>query len=115
MKLLYRTGADALWVTHFSVVVMALFGWLIPWLWPVYIAVLVGTLASTLMFGYCILSKWEYQLRREADPEVEYDFSYASYYTYRLTRGHISPKFLAQASVIFVSLSLAANIYFHLA
>ena len=64
------------------------------------------------MFGYCVLSKWEYDLRKRASPQIAYDFSYASYYTYRLTQGRLSGPFLAKAGVIFVSLSLLLNIYF---
>ena len=75
MKLAYRVGADGVWALHFLVVVAILFGWLVPWLWPAYIAVLAGTLVSTLAFGHCVLSDWEYRLRRRADPRVEYDFS----------------------------------------
>ncbi|HWO07460.1 MAG TPA: DUF2784 family protein [Candidatus Paceibacterota bacterium] len=105
--------ADMIWLTHFLVVCIVLFGWLVPSIWLMYIGVLVATLFSTTVYGYCIMSKWEYDLRRKADPEsVDYDFSYASYYTYRLTQGYLSNAFLARAGIVFVSLSLAIQLYF---
>lgn len=106
MKILYRLGADFIWLLHFVMVLIALFGWLVPSIWLIYIAVLVGTLISTLTLGYCIFSKWEYDLRKKIDPLLTYDFPYASYYTFRLTQGRLSGPFLAKAGVIFVSLSL---------
>lgn len=112
MKILYRIGADAIWLAHFAVVSIAVFGWLLPSIWPLYVAVLVGTLISTYSFGYCVLSKWEYDLRRMVRHDIAYDFSYASYYTYRLTHGYISALFLARAGVLFCGASLALNIYF---
>jgi len=107
MKFIYKVGADIIWLAHFLVVCIALFGWLVPSIWLIYIAVLVGTLISTLRLGFCILSKWEYDLRKRVDPKINYDFTYASFYTYRLTQGRLSGHFLAKAGVIFVSLSLA--------
>lgn len=112
MKFLYRFCADVMWLVHFLVVCIALFGWFIPSIWLLYMAVLVGTLVSTLTLGHCILSKWEYELRKKINPAVTYDFPYASYYTYRLTHGHLSNSFLKWTGVIFVSLSLVINLSF---
>ncbi|MEK7583820.1 MAG: hypothetical protein AAB490_01130 [Patescibacteria group bacterium] len=111
-KLLYKISADIIWLLHFAAVCIALFGWLIPSLWFVYISVLIGTLISTLALGYCVLSKWEFDLRKKIEPTLAYDFVYSSYYTYRLTRGYLSNSFLARAGVIFCAASLAINFYF---
>lgn len=112
MKLLYRIGADAIWIVHFLVVVLVLFGWLVPSIWYIYIIVLSGTLLSELIWSYCVLSKWEFDLRKKCNPDISYDFTYSSYYTYRLTQGYLSPRFLGQAGIVFCSLSLILNIYF---
>ncbi len=112
MKTVYRIGADSIWFLHFAVVCVALFGWLAPSIWFAYVAVLAGTLISTLTLGYCILSKWEYDLRQKVNPSVTYDFIYSSYYTYRLTRGYLSSTFLARAGVIFTGVSLTITLYF---
>lgn len=113
MRLVYRIGADIIWLAHLAVVLIALFGWLVPSLWSVYMAVLAGVLISTLGLGYCILSKWEFELRKRIDPSLSYDFVYSSYYTYRLTRGYLSNEFLARAGIVFAALSLAINLYFY--
>lgn len=113
MNLLYQISADGVWVVHFFVLFVALFGWLVPWLWPVYIAVLAGTLISTPVLGYCFLSKWEYDLRKKINPALAYDFSFQSYYTYRLTQGYLPNTFVCRVTVVaFVSLSLAVSLYF---
>jgi hypothetical protein len=112
MKLLYRITADIIWLVHFLVVVLVLFGWLVPNLWYLYMAVLVGTLVSEFLLSYCFLSKWEFDLRKKVNPKLDYDFTYASYYTYRLTQGHLSPRFLGRAGILFTSLSLVINLYF---
>ncbi len=112
MKVIYKIGADTIWLVHFAVVLVVLFGWLIESLWFLYMAVLLGFLTSILTFGYCILSKWEYNLRKKIDPELVYDFTYTSYYTYQLTRGSLSNIFIVRTATIFVGLSLAINLYF---
>ncbi len=112
MRLLYRIGADAIWLIHFLVVVLVLFGWLVPSLWYPYMIVLIGTLISEIIWRYCILSKWEFNLRKKFNSKIDYDFTYASYYTYRLTRGRLSPRFLGQAGIVFTSTSILINIYF---
>ena len=65
MKFFYRVGADAIFILHFLLVLFVVFGWLTPRLWPWYMAALVVTLISDMVFGYCILSKWEFDLRKK--------------------------------------------------
>lgn len=113
MKILYRFGADVIWIFHFLVVFIALFGWLFPSIWYVYMAVLGGTLMSLFAFNYCFLSKWEYDLRRKVDPTLNYEYAYASYYTYRLTVGRLRPQFLSWLGMFFVTASLVISLYFH--
>jgi hypothetical protein len=112
MRVLYRIVADVIWMTHLLVVLIVLFGWAVSALWYVYMAVLLGTLLSLLTFRCCFLSKWEYDLRKKIDPSLAYDYFYASYYTYRLTAGRLSPQFLARAGMVFTSVSLVINVYF---
>ena len=114
MKFLYRIAADLVWVIHFFVVAISQFGWLVPGIWYLYMTVLAGTLISLLLLNYCFLSKWEFDLRRKLNSKLSYEFAYASYYTYRLTHGRLSPRFLAHLGLVFTSLSLVINLYFHL-
>jgi hypothetical protein len=114
MKLLYQLSADAIWLLHLFVVILVLFGWLVPSLWYVYMAVLAGALLSELLLSYCFLSRWEFDLRKKINPALNYDYSYTSYYTYKLTCQHLSTRFLARAGIVFTTLSLAIDLYFRL-
>lgn len=114
MKYIYRIGADFIWLFHFGVIVLVLFGWLWPGIWYLYMSVVAATLLSELWLSYCFLSKWEFDLRKKVHPGLEYDYSYTSYYTYKLTKQHLSTRFLARTGIVFTSLSLAINLYFKL-
>src|SRR3989344_6515558 len=112
MKPLYRISADFIWLTHLFVIVFVLFGWLIPSLWYAYMAVVAGALLSELFLNYCFLSKWEFDLRKKVNTQLDYDYSYASYYTYKFTHQHLSPRFLGRTGMVFTTLSLLISIYF---
>ena len=113
MKYLYRIIADIIFLAHFLVLVIALFGWLVPSLWYVYMTVLILTLLSDLAFGYCILSKWEFDLRKKINPELDYRYSWTTFYTYKYTQNIISERFIERAAQVFIIGSLIFNIYFH--
>ncbi len=112
MKLMYRFLADVLWFIHFFVVAVVLFGWLVPQIFYLYLLTLFCVLLSNIFLHYCILSKWEYELRRKINPELQYEFSYSSYYTYRMTNGYLSNEFLRHTGLWFPILSLSINLYF---
>jgi len=107
-----RVLADFLCALHALVVLIILFGWLVPSMWPVYMGLLVATLLSDLVFGYCILSKWEFQLRQQHNPQTSYNYYWTTHYTHRLTQGRISDQFFYKASLFFLISSLAINLYF---
>ncbi|MBP9717348.1 MAG: DUF2784 family protein [Candidatus Pacebacteria bacterium] len=112
MKIMYRLFADTIWLFHFVVVAIALFGWIIPQIWYLYMCVLASVLTSNILLDYCFLSKWEFDLRKKTSPSLSYDFTYTSYYTYNLTKGYLSKNFLRWTGLGFTSLSLAINLYF---
>jgi len=112
MKFLQRTLADVVWIVHFLVIVLVLFGWLIPSMWYYYMSVVAGALLSELFLGHCFLSKWEFDMRKKINPQLDYDYSYASYYTYKFTHQHLSPRFLGGTGMVFTTLSLVINVYF---
>ena len=112
MNFLYRTAANLIFVFHFFLVLLVLFGWLVPSLWYLYMATLVATLISDLVFGYCILSKWEFSLRRLVNPKLNYDFTWTTYYTHKFTNQKVSHRFFKQTAVVFLILSIAINLYF---
>ena len=112
MNLIYKLAADAIWLLHFCVVAIALFGWLIPQIWYLYMLVLASVMTSNIFLDYCLLSKWEFDLRKKINPELEYDYAYNSYYTYNLTKGYLSRNFLRNVGLGFTSISLIINLYF---
>ncbi len=112
MRLFYRLAADGIFVAHLLLVLLALFGFLVPALWYAYMAALAATLVSDLVFGYCILSKWEFDLRKRIDPQTNYDFAWATYYTYKLTNQRISNEFYKRAGISALVLIIALNLYF---
>ncbi len=112
VKKLYQLGANLIWAMHFLILCVALFGHLIPSIYPIYLGTLIGVSLSTIFFGYCILSKWEYILRKKINPEINYDFPYVSYYTRRLTQGYLSTNFLRNLTIFFISSCLLINLYF---
>lgn len=114
MKLVYRTAAELVFLFHFGLVLLVVFfGWYVPSLWPWYTVALVATLISDLTFGCCILSKWEFDLRKKINPQTNYDYTWATHYTYKLTNHRMSNKLFERIATLFLVVSLANNLYFH--
>ena len=109
-----RFAADAIFLLHLAIVVIAAFGFLVPSIWYLYMAVLVGTLISEVVYGYCIVSKWEFDLRKKINPAMDYDYRWATYYTYKLTNRHISNRTYTYASIAFLVFAILINLYFRL-
>jgi len=106
-----RIAADCIFLFHCAVVAIIAFGWLIPSIWYFYMLILIVTLISEITLGYCFLSKWEFDLRKQIDPAVDYEYGFSSYYTYKLTNRRLSQRFIANAAVFFLVASLAITIY----
>lgn len=114
MRIAYTLGADAIFALHVFVVAFVLVGWLFSatWLVYTYLALLVATLVLDTIFGYCILSKWEFQLRKKVHPRLTYDFAWATFYTYKITNHRISDRFYKRAALIALALVIATDSYF---
>jgi len=112
MKLIYRMGADAIFLLHLVLVLLVVFGWAIAELWWVYMGALVVTLLSDLVFGYCILSKWEFDLRKKLNPATNYNYTWTTFYTYKITNKRISDRFYKRAAIVALVLCIAINLYF---
>lgn len=112
MKIAYRVGADTIFVLHLLLILLAVFGWIAPSLWWIYMGALFATLISDLTFGYCILSKWEFDLRKKLDPTTDYNYTWTTYYTYKFTNQRISDRFYKKAAVTALALAIAINLYF---
>ena len=105
--------ANIVFVVHCVIVLTVLFGWLIPQIWWGYMIILAGTLLLDIVLGYCILSRFEFNLRKKLNPRLNYENSFSSYYTYKLTRTRISEKFIEIIGLIFLTSSLVINVYIH--
>lgn len=109
----YRVASETILLLHLVVVLIAVFGFLFPSIQYLYIGILLLTLISDLFLGYCILSKWEFDLRRKSNPTIDYNYTWTSYYTYKLTRYRISDTFYWRTSIVFLVVALAINLYPH--
>ena len=112
MKLTYRIIADILFIVHGLLFALVLFGYFFPAFWYAYMTALILAFLSDIIFGYCLLSEWEFNLRKNYNPTIDYNYSFASFYTYKITNQRMSDSFYRWASVIFLGLSILINIYF---
>jgi hypothetical protein len=112
MKVVYRVGADLIFLFHFGLVLVAVFGFLFPRLWYVYMSALAVTFVSDLIFGYCIVSKWEFDLRKKIDPTINYNFTWTTYYTYKITNRSISDTFYRRIAIFALAALILLNVYF---
>ena len=113
MKYLPRIGADILFMLHFFIVIIGLFGWMVESIWYLYMSVLIITLISGLTLGYCFISKWEFTLRKIKNPELSYNYNCTSFYTHKFTNNKLSNTFIEWVALLFIISSIIINIYFH--
>jgi len=112
VKLFYKITADLIFVTHLIIVLIVLFGWIWSSIWLLYAIVLIVTILSDFIFGYCIISKWEFNLRKKVNPAVDYDYTWSSFYTYKFTQNKLSKPFINISAKVFLIASLIFNLYF---
>lgn len=103
--------ANIVFVVHVIVFVYGLFGWLIDHSIWIYVSTLLGMLVLDIYFGYCILSKWEFDLRKKVNPDVDYPYHFSSYYTDRLLGKQLSPTFFTKAIYTFLVFSIGINTF----
>ncbi len=113
MKSFYKISADIIFLLHIVIFLIALFGWIFPRIWYLYVTTLALVLLSDLIFGYCLASKWEFDLRKKVNPEVKYAYAWSSYYTYKFTDHKLSPVLFERVAIVFLAGSLFLNLYFH--
>lgn len=112
-KKLLLVAANGIFLVHCLVVFTIFFGWLFPKIWLLYMIVLVSTLVLDIILGYCILSKWEFDLRKKINPKLDYSYNFTSYYTRDLFKQQLSEKFITTIGFIFIGSSILINVYFH--
>lgn len=112
MKLLYRVGADVVFFFHFIWIMLGMFAWAWAELWYTYVFVVVTTIASYLFSRNCILTRWEFALRRRAGQWLDFSSDWIPYYTHKLGGSRVSDAFLFRAALFFLVSTLALNLYF---
>lgn len=111
-RFIYRIAADALFVFHFFVVMFVLFGWSIYALKPWYIGLLIITLIQHTFLGYCVLSKWEFNLRKKFSPEIDYNSTWVTFYTRRWSETFLTDGGFRILAIFFLITSLVINFLF---
>ena len=85
-KQIYLLGANALFGVHVFAILSNVVGWLVPGFFYVYLAIILASIVSELYFGYCVLTKLEFGLRKKVDPDQVFPQSCIKYYTYKFFR-----------------------------
>ncbi len=111
--LLKKIFADGLFLLHGSILLVILFGRLFQTLWWLYVPILGITLTSEVLLGYRFLSRWEFDLRKQINPEIAYDFTFSGYYTRKLTGHSLRTELVKVAAWTFLPASLGLELYFH--
>lgn len=102
--------ANLILAAHGFIVAVILFGWAVRPMRPLYIATLLLTGASYLVFGNCLLSKWEFDLRKQVNPSISYDATWLGYYAPGILR-KLPNAFWYWVSTAFVVISIGANAF----
>lgn len=103
---IYRLLTDLIFIIHILVVLIVLFGWAFPVLKLIYLLVLIVSLMATLFLNACPLSKWEFDLRKKLDPSLNYDYTFLTYYFYKLGLRKIPSKVIKYSPLVFLSGSI---------
>jgi len=112
MRTLEHIAAVSVFLVHCAIVVLILFGWFVPELRSIVYILAAIVLVQDLLLNYCILSRWEFSLRRMLNPRLRYDYTFTSYYTYKLTHQRIRTQFLRYAGIVYLSFFLLITTFF---
>lgn len=79
--ILYNFLADTIFIIHFALVLSVIFSWLFPSLFYYFLVLWVLTFVSEILFGRCVLTNLEFDLRRKIDPTKKFEKSCIVHYT----------------------------------
>ncbi|MFZ2072705.1 MAG: DUF2784 family protein [Minisyncoccia bacterium] len=105
--------ANLVFLFHCVVVFVILFGWCFGKLYIIYPMVLLITLIFESIFGYCILTEVEFKLRKKTEPDLDYDYSFLTYYMYKVYNLKIPRQLLDSIYITFLIISLSIYYYHH--
>jgi hypothetical protein len=105
-RVLLLSLANLILVVHLALVLVILFGWYFPSIYWLYIGSLAATLLSEAVLGYCILTKWEFDVRKKLEPNLDYDYAFLSYYFYKYIGINIPRRYIKYPAIVFLVVSL---------
>jgi len=118
---LFLTIANSIFFIHTGFFLIILAGWAIPGIFYVYLPMLIASLVSELVLGYCVLTKWEFGIRKSLYPTLHYDHSFVIHYARKFFRigrsagpGKKSIRFGGYSFVLLLLLSLVLGVVFRL-
>ncbi|MCI5050827.1 MAG: DUF2784 family protein [Candidatus Pacebacteria bacterium] len=100
-----------IFLLHLGVVFINVMGWLFPVLRPLYQITLIVTILSWITTTSCLLTVWEFKLRKMINPKIEaYEYQFVDYYLRKIFKGSASPIFIHRVGLLFLVLSLGLNL-----
>ncbi len=111
LRVMYIILADIIFGVHLLLVLVVTFGWLTESLFFLFVALIIATILSELILRSCILSVWEFSLRKKVYPGRIYDSSCIMHYGRKLfglkpRESDSSPKTFLQKNFFLLQLSI---------
>jgi hypothetical protein len=106
-------AANAIFAAHCLVCVLGAIGWYFPLLHTIWVTGMLVSLVLGNTLGYCILSKWEFDIRKQIEPQTNYDYAWSTFYTHKLTNGKISDGTIRSILNILMITALVTFFYFN--
>ncbi len=107
-------AANAIFAIHFLVGFIILFGWMYLPLRPVYLTLLLLWPLCWLLFGFCPLSKWEFQLRGIDTKKTDLNGEIISYYMRKVFGIRIPALYVFGGGAVVLLVSVLGNILYML-
>ena len=100
-----------IFILHLGVVFINIMGWLFPILRPLYQITLLVTIISWVTTTSCILTVWEFKLRKIVNPRIEeYEYQFIDFYLRKWFKGSARPQFIHRIGLLFLVASFGLNI-----
>ncbi len=107
MKNFYKITSNVISIIHIPIIFFIFFGWLFTGVLSyIYLGILVGTLLSWQLLGYCILAKWEFDIRSKYMRVPKYHYEYLHYWSYKLFNLNINAKYIRNYGTLFIICSM---------
>lgn len=106
--------ANTILTVHILLGLIILFGWLWLDIRPAYLLTLVGWPLCWVVFGYCPLTKWEFQLRERPDAGTSLNGEIVHHYSRKLIGVEIPVRYILMGGYILLSVSIIGNVAYEL-